>query len=266
MQKSPSLEILLLDRPPQRSHHIVTLRHPFGHHRGTTQRSTPRSEARALGRLVGVRAAPGLARPLRRRSLRGDRARRERRRRAATAWLTRVGAPGCGATSDRGRRLEVRDEHGGFARGKNVTYDAHLVWASPGKPRARASQRATVRRAGEARRSGGRGARLRRPPPEALLTSAVRSCSPAAPASTGCPQSSSTLQQAQSRTRLRGVAVEDWVCILRLDLSPDTTTHASRTGPSLHGTFLSCRSAAGGERRRRGGHQEGGAARADGRL
>ena len=33
MQKSPSLEILLLDRLlPQRSHHIVTLRHPFGHH------------------------------------------------------------------------------------------------------------------------------------------------------------------------------------------------------------------------------------------
>ena len=50
------------------------------------------------------------------------------------AWLTRVGAPGCGATSGRlGRRLEVRDEHGGFARGKNVTYDAHLVWASPEK-------------------------------------------------------------------------------------------------------------------------------------
>ena len=138
VQKSPSLEILLLDRLlPQRSHHIVTLRHPFGHHSGhhpTINTATERLEhwvaswAYALRQLASldryavvryeaiVLDASGVAEQLR-------------------AWLTRVGAPGCGATSERrGRRLEVRHKHGGFARGKaNVTYDAHLVWASPEK-------------------------------------------------------------------------------------------------------------------------------------
>ena len=138
VQKSPSLEILLLDRLlPQRSHHIVTLRHPFGHHsvhHPTINTAVERLEhwvaswAYALRQLASldryavvryeaiVLDASGVAEQLR-------------------TWLTRVGAPGCGATSDRrGRRLEVRHKHGGFARGKaNVTYDAHLVWASPEK-------------------------------------------------------------------------------------------------------------------------------------